>query len=123
MIRTFHHRFTLGAKCGIILCSALAFYLFWFKAVVLALIVSIVVVLMVERVLHSEYVVGEGLLTICRGRFARKQTVALDTIASCKRMRTNFGLSSYLLIETLAGRIYMVQPENEEAFLKALNTK
>lgn len=123
MFRTFHHRFTLGAKCGIILCSALAFYLFWVKAVILAVIVTIVLVLITERVLHSEYVVGQGLLVINRGRFAQKQAVSLDAIKSCKRMRSNFGLTSFLLIETVEGKLFMVQPDNEEAFLKALKIK
>jgi hypothetical protein len=123
MIRTFHHRFTLGAKSGIILCGGLAFYLFWVKAVILALALVLVLVLIMERALHSEYSVGNGWLVINRGRFSRPKSIALDTIVSCQRMTTNFGLSSFLLIKTTDDKLYMVQPDNEEAFVKALKTK
>lgn len=120
MVRTFHHRFTLGARCGILLCAACALYLFWVKAVVAALLLTIVVVVLTERVLHSEYVVGEGVLRICRGRFSKERTIRLEDIVECTARRGAFGLSHFLVLEMKEGRLILVEPENEDAFIKAI---
>ncbi|MGI6232467.1 MAG: PH domain-containing protein [Prevotella sp.] len=117
MQRTFHHRFTLGAKCALLLCGAGAFYLFWMRAVLLGLVVCIIFIMIMERVLHSEYIIDNGSLLIRRGRFAKDTLVALTDIQHCRLMRTNFGLSRFLVLETRQGRLLMVEPENEQAFI------
>lgn len=123
MLRTFHHRFTLGGKCGIALCAGLALYLFWVKAVLLALLASLGLVLIVERTLHSEYVIDEDSLIIRRGRFSREVVIPLDDILTCEKMKSNFGLTTFLLVTTADNKLYMVQPDNESAFLRALKMK
>ena len=55
MDRTFHRRFTVGAKSGIALFSLLALYFFWTKTAVIGLLLLIVVVGMIERVIHTTY--------------------------------------------------------------------
>lgn len=120
MVRTFHHRFTLGACCGILLSVACALYLFWIKSIIIALVLIAVVVVMMERVLHSEYIVGDGLLRIYRGRFGKSQSIKLEDIVRCTVKRSNFGLSHFLLLETVKGEFVLVEPENEEAFIKAI---
>ena len=40
MTRSFHHRTTLGAVCGIVLFLLLAVYAFWIKKVILGLLMA-----------------------------------------------------------------------------------
>lgn len=122
MTRTFHHKFTLGSKCGVILFISLAVYLFWIKSAVAGCAFIILSVLIIERVLHSEYVFGDDTLTIYRGRFAKSKTIRLDQIKSCRPVTTSFGLSRYLLLEYAGEKYVAVEPEQEAAFIKYLQT-
>ncbi len=120
IVRTFHHRFTLGAKGGIITFVVLAFYFFWVKSFVLGLLLTVMAVLIMERVLHSEYVLADGKLIIRRGRFAKSRAIALRGIKSCRPMTTTFGLVHYLLIEYGDNKLVVVEPEQEQAFVEQL---
>ncbi len=122
MTRTFHHRFTLGAKCGLVLLAALTIYLFWEKEVLLGSLVVVFTVLVMERVLHSEYVFREGFLEIHRGRFARRKSIPLMEITSCRPMNTTFGMVHYLLIGYGNQRFVAVQPEQEASFVAHLQS-
>lgn len=120
MTRTFHHRFTLGARCGVILCTLLALYLFWTQSALMGILVVLVDVLIIERVLHSEYVIDDRRLIIRRGRFARTVTIPLDAIHSCRPVPSLFGLVRYLLIEYGAARVQAVEPAEEASFIRCL---
>lgn len=130
MDRTFHQRFTLAAKSGITIFTLLAFWFFWQKQAAVGLLVMIIVVGMVERVLHTEYIFRKvkpvdrdeehWFLIINRGRFARNINIPVEEIKSVKLMRTPLRMGHYLLITYGAGNVYGVQPADEEAFLKEL---
>lgn len=123
MDRTFQHRFTVGAKSGIIVLALLAFYLFWSKSVVAALVVVVPLVAVIERVLHSCYVVREDDLVIHRGRFLRDLSIPLDTIRSIRPMTTTWGLVHYLLIEYGDQRLVSVEPQQEQNFVDCLRKR
>lgn len=123
MSRTFHHRFTIGSKCGVVLLAALALYLFWVKAVIFGMVVVILNVLVMERVLHSEYVFRDGFLEIRRGRFSKRRLIPLVEITSCRPMTTTFGMVRYLLIGYGNGRYAAVQPEQEASFVQFLKSR
>lgn len=122
MTRTFHHKFTLGSKCGVILFISLAIYLFWIKSAITGCVFIALSVLVIERVLHSEYVFSEDTLTIYRGRFAKSKTIRLNRIKSCRPITASFGLSHYLLLEYDEERYVAVEPEQEASFIKHLQT-
>lgn len=123
MNRTFHHRFTLGSKCGVILFVLLAIYLFWVKAVIAGFLLVVLNVLMIERVLHSEYVFSDDILTISRGRFAKAKVIPLADIKSCRPITVSFGMSHYLLLEYGNGQYVSLEPEQEASFLKCLQNR
>lgn len=121
--RTFQHRFTIGAKSGIIVLSLLALYLFWQKSVMAALVVVVALVAVIERVLHSCYVVSEEDLIIHRGRFLRDIRVPLSAIRSIRPMTTTWRLVHYLLIEYGEGKLIGVEPHDEDSFLNCLRKR
>lgn len=127
MERTFHQQFTMANKCGITVFSLLAFYLLWQKAVLTGLFVAVIVVLMIERMIHTTYTftVSERseVLRIDRGRFSRPTVIAVNEIVRCTLMKTAFGLSHYLLIEYGERRMVSVTPDNSEAFIAELKKR
>lgn len=120
MTRTFQHRLTLGALGGIGILLLLTFYFFWVKAFVLGLVLTVAVVLFIERMLHSDYVLGDGKLVINKGRFARRTEIALNDIKACRPMTTTFGMAHYLLIEYGDDKLVAVEPKNEQSFVAQL---
>ncbi len=120
MTRTFQHRLTLGALGGIGILLLLTFYFFWVKAFVLGLVLTVAVVLFIERMLHSDYVFGDGKLVINKGRFARRTEIALSDIKACRPMTTTFGMAHYLLIEYGDDKLVAVEPKNEQSFVAQL---
>ena len=125
--RTFHQQFTMANKCGITVFSLLAFYLLWQKAALTGLFVAVIVVLMIERMIHTTYTftVSERseVLRIDRGRFSRPTVIAVNEIVRCTLMKTAFGLSHYLLIEYGERRMVSVTPDNSEAFIAELKKR
>lgn len=120
MDRTFHHRFSVGSFCGIILFAAVAFWLFWQKWAIPGLLAALVCVVFIERMLHSEYVFRNDLLIVCHGRFSRRKEIPLTDIVGYRPVSTTFGLTRFLLLALRGDRLLMVQPANEKAFVKCL---
>lgn len=121
MTRSFHHRTTVGAVCGIFLFLLLALYAFWIKNAVVGLIMAFLLIVLVERTLHSEYVITDGKLIINNGRLSRSKVIDLTEVHDYKPMTAVFGLVRYLLLTYGAsGRVVSVQPQNEAAFVATL---
>ncbi len=121
MTRSFHHRTTLGAVCGIVLFLLLAVYAFWIKNVILGLLMTFLLIVLTERTLHSQYVISEGKLIIDNGKLSKSKTIMIGQINSCRPMASVFGLVRYLLITYGAeNAMVSVQPMNEVAFIAAL---
>ena len=53
--RTFHKRFTMSARIGIIVFALLAGYFFWVKMAIIGILLAIVIVGMIERILNTTY--------------------------------------------------------------------
>ena len=123
MFRTFHHRFTLGSKCGVLLFALLAIYLFWIKAAVAGCILIVFNVLLIERVLHSEYIFDDDTLTIYRGRFAKARTIRVADIKACRPIKTAFGMSHYLRGGRKGQRVVGVEPKQEASCIKHLQRR
>lgn len=121
MTRSFHHRTTLGALCGIVLFLLLAVYAFWIKNVILGLLMAFLLIILTERTIHSEYVISDGKLIIDNGKLSKSKTIMIGQINSCRPMTSVFGLVRYLLITYGAtNAMVSVQPVNETAFIAAL---
>jgi membrane protein YdbS with pleckstrin-like domain len=121
MTRSFHHKTTVGAMCGIVLFLLLAVYAFWIKNVVLGILMAFLLIVLTERTLHSQYVISDGKLIIDNGKLSKSKTIMIGQVKSCRPMTSVFGLVRYLLITYGAvDAMVSVQPVNETAFIAAL---
>ena len=128
MNRIFHQRFTLTSKCAISLFTLLAFYFLWNKMAIPALLVVIVIVMMIERVLHTTYTLlldedEVQRLVIYRGRFSKSISIRVGDIVKVTRIKADFGLRCYLLVQYGACHLISLQPDNEELFMAELNKR
>lgn len=118
MKRTFHSRFTMSAKLTIILLGVASFLLMW-RMSIAALPVMIMLVISIERVIHTEYAFTEkGTLVISRGRFSRRTTINLDKVNDIRQMQNLWG--RWLVIECNDGSHTAVQPRNEGEFIRMI---
>ena len=125
MDRTFHQRLSPASVCGILAFALLALYMVWTKSALAGCLLAAVVVLMIERVVHTTYVFRrndeeEEMLYIDNGRFSKTRRIRVNDIVSCRKMSTGFGLSQYVLLQCGHKRLVSVQPDNADAFIDEL---
>lgn len=83
-----------------------------------------VVVLMIERIIHTVYVLtSDGRLIISRGRFSRSLSVPVNEIIRMRVVRPGLLGVRYIFIEYGAGHETTVQPVNEEAFMREVRDR
>jgi membrane protein YdbS with pleckstrin-like domain len=127
MDRLFHQRFTLAAKCTITVLTLLAGYLLWVRSAanaLMGLVVVVVLVVIIERVIHTVYMfTSDGNLIISHGRFAKKLTIPVNEIIKVTRMTTPMKFSHYILLEYGSEHFVSVQPENDDAFIAELEKR
>ena len=131
--RTFHKRFTVPAKCGVVVFVLVAGYFFWVKVAIIGILVAIVVVGMIERILHTTYTFKRvkpidrdeemDFIVIDEGRFSSKKTIPVCDIISVTPMKAFFGLDHALVIEFGHQRLASLQPDNEEGFVKEVEKR
>ena len=128
MDRTFHQRLSPASVCGILAFALLALYMFWTKSALVGCLLATVVVLMIERVVHTTYVFRrndeeEEMLYIDNGRFSKTRQIRVNDIVSCRKMSTGFGLSRYVLLQCGHKQLVSVQPDNADAFIEEIRKR
>jgi hypothetical protein len=128
MDRTFHQRLSPASVCGILAFALLALYMFWTKSALTGCLLAAVVVLMIERVVHTTYVFRrndeeEEMLYIDNGRFSKTRRIRVKDIVSCRKMSTGFGLSRYVLLQCGHKQLVSVQPDNADAFIEEIRKR
>jgi len=126
MNRTFHYRVTVVNMLLPVLLLAVAFHFFWIRGgwnVLAGLGVMLLAVVVVERLLHTEYRFEGDRLLISRGRFARVTIVPLKDITRVQHISRRWLSIDYLWIEYGARHTVSVQPQNMDAFLKEIHKR
>lgn len=130
MIRTFHARLDKAVLLGGLLPgTVLAVCFFWMKMPLPALFFLLLMVLMVERLIHTEYVMDDdGRLTLCKGRFSRRQMIAIADIERVEihRAPAFFWLlrrEDVVLVACRDGREWVLSPASSAEFCHVLLKK
>lgn len=88
----------------------------------------VLVALIVERIIHTQYVITEsGKLIIQRGRLAKEKSIVLQSIARIDQVcRFRIGgkpFGQYLIIVLGSGEQVAVRPKNETAFVEFITKR
>ncbi len=126
MNRTFRHRISAVSLILPILLMLITFCVLWEPRLphfIVGMLLVAIIVLMLERLLHTEYVFEGKHLIIRKGRFHQQITVDVEDIVNAKVVHHRFMPVRYILIEDIRGKMFGVQPVNEEGFLKEVEKR
>lgn len=128
MNRIFHARITWYQYLFLILTGSLAFWLLWDKAILMALLCMLLLIILIERFIHTTYTVTpQEELVISHGRFSRNRRIHLADIQSVEKQYVmkagSFYLTSFVLIAYKENKYVSVLPVKEKEFIELLRSK
>ena len=127
MNRIFHARITLGQYLFLLLVSGMAFWALWDKHIILALVMVIILLLSIEKLIHTTYTItSDGLLVLYYGRFMRGKTIPLVEVTGVEQAHSmslfGFKLMRCVLVHH-AGKTEALMPLKESEFLNVINKR
>ena len=123
MNRIFHARVPWHTFFLLLLLVIIALWSYWERSGILAALSLLLMVVLVERSIHTSYTVTtDGMLLISRGRFSKMFSIPLLDIHRIEQVRRvrlgSFCLNSYLLVyygsSTGEEKVVSLIPSNEE---------
>ena len=122
--RTYRARVQVGNWMLIAILSALTLYLIWEGNGLLIALSLLLLLLVIERTIHTEYTLNKESLTVYNGKLSKRQVIPMDSIKRIERIRRirigKNALITYLLIVYGEDRTVAVMPKEEEAFIKQI---
>lgn len=124
MNRTFRARITAGQYLFVGLVGALTFYTLWNKYVILALLSMLLLVVLIEKLIHTTYTVNdEEDLVLYYGRFLPGKLIWAEHITNVQSVTYRI-FGKYVLYHCLqvnySGKHAKVYPVNEEEFIREM---
>ncbi len=128
MYRTFRARITVGQLAFLLVVAGLIVWAWWYRHIIVVLLLAVLMVVCMERLLHTEYVVSaDGRLHLSYGRFAKGRDIAADDIVTVERtwqMRIGgYGVMRCVLVHCRNGMTVALMPANEDEFVRVLQKR
>ena len=124
--RTFQHRVTTTGIVIPIIMAVMAMYFLWHRTAIHLIIgfgLIVIVVLMLERLLHTRYTITADQLVIDRGRLDQQQSIPLQDITRITKIERKWPVTRYILIEYGGRHETAVQPLNEDCFIQEIQKR
>ena len=125
--RTYRVRVQFSNWMLIAVLSALTIYLIWEGNGLLIAGALLLLLVIIERTIHTEYQLSKESLTVNYGKLSKRQVIPMNSIKRIERIRRirigKKALITYLLIVYGEDKTVAVMPKDEEAFIKHGNTK
>ncbi len=128
MFRTFRARITAGQLAFLLVVAGLIVWAWWYRHIIVVLLLAVLMVVCMERLLHTEYVVyANGRLHLSYGRFAKERDIAADDIVAVEQawqMKIGgYGIMRCVLVHCRNGRTEALMPVNEDEFVRVLQKR
>lgn len=124
MTRTFQEKTSVGTVILLVVLLAVTVYFMWIVNGILIALSLVLMLLVVERIIHSQYVVDHDSLMVYHGRFSQNKVIPIDSIQRIERINRirigNRTLQSYLLIVYGDEKSVAVNPKNEDEFIQTI---
>lgn len=124
MTRTFQEKTSVGSIVLLVALLAVAVYFMWIVNGILIALSLILMLLVVERIIHSQCVVDHDSLMVYHGRFSPTKVIPIASIKRIERINRirigNRSLQSYLLIVYGDDKSVAVNPKNEDDFVQTI---
>lgn len=128
MNRVFHARILPAYVLALLLFTYLLIHAFWVRSALLSLLCMVVLVLVVERIIHTQYTVtADGRLVVDRGRFRRRLEIAVADIMLVEQVKSpllgRLLVSHCVLVHCKGGKAVTLLPVKEEEFVQVLRKR
>lgn len=125
MSRTFHAKIPLSSWALLTLLILTTGYAAWRKEAPLLVLSLVVTTLLIEQIIHTEYVLQDGKLQIRKGRFSKPHEIEVAEIQSIDQasgMRIGGkALTTFLVIVLKGGKEVTVTPKDETGFIQQIH--
>ena len=119
--RTYRARVQVGNWMLIAILSALTLYLIWEGNGLLIALSLLLLLLVIERTIHTEYTLNKESLTVYNGKLSKRQVIPMDSIKRIERIRRirigNRAFITYLIVVYGENKTIAVMPKEEDAFI------
>lgn len=128
MNRTFQARINFGQCLFLLLATGVSVWALWHQLVLLALFFVLLVVVAIERLIHTTYTfTPDTRLLVCKGRFSKQLVLNLGEIDEVRQVHY-LRLGRWRLMHGISLRHHGQQyetlmPANEDEFLKVLRKR
>lgn len=128
MNRTFQARTSWYQLLYILLVAGLCFYMIWIKQSIVATILAILLLILIERLIHTEYVLtNENTLVINRGRFTKPRIIPIEQITDIEEKTSakfgSFYVTRFVLLTIKKNQYIALTPTHATRFVDALVKK
>ena len=127
MNRIFHARIAIGQYLFLLLVTGVAIWALWDKHIVLAVLMVILLVLGIEKLIHTTYTLtSDGHLVLYYGRCMKGKTISLQEITEvervCQMRLLGVGLMRCVLVHH-GNKTEALMPVKEKEFIDEINKK
>lgn len=127
MNKIFHSRITWYNYFYLVVLTGTALALLWEKHIIGATILLLLLVLLIERIIHTTYTITtNGQLILYHGRFSKEKKILISKIVQIERIKTlqigKFYLTKYLFI-VYDGGFVAITPVKEDEMIKYLEDR
>lgn len=125
MNRLFHARIRWYQYALLVLLGGAFLSAFWYKQGVWAVLLAILLILVIERIIHTLYTVTtDGYLVVYYGRFTREKKILIQDISAVSCLHSmkfgSFAVTHYLLVEYGAGKFVSLWPDKEQELIDCI---
>ena len=119
MNRIFHERITWSQVVFILIGAAVVFWAFWIKQVLLGVVFLLMLIVMIERAIHTTYTLTtDGRLLVYYGRFTKGKEILVSDIKKVEKFKN--WLTHGVVVHYGDGRFVPLQPVNEDELIASL---
>lgn len=127
MNRIFHARIAIGQYLFLFLVAGMTVWALWDKHIVLALIMAAILIVGIEKLIHTTYTVtSDGNLVLYYGRFMTGKTISLQEVTGvesvCQIRLFGVGLMRCVLVHH-GNKTEALMPVKEKEFIEVINKK
>jgi len=118
MDRIFHARVTFINYVALFVIGGMALWALWYKHVLIALVLVLLLIVCIEKLIHTTYTLTDDKLVLYYGRFIKSKEVLLSEVTEIRGYKSlwNHGL----LIDYGDRKFVLLQPVKEEEFAQIL---
>ena len=125
MNRTFHSRTRWDQIIYVFVIASVCLYMIWIKQAILAAILAVLLIVLIEKIIHTQYIItSHNKLIIKRGRFSKTQELDFDNITDIEeKTTTKFGafyVAKYVLITYNKNKYIAITPASPSRFINAV---